>query len=268
MVVVGLKILAPLFLFASVVYSEWSKPHDKSERRRAVVLTAMGAVVAAATVTGLVYEHGSQAAAVAAAQKEAVETRREVTATREEVTETRTEAAVMRQELRGLKESTDAVVALYPGLTEQEALDRVADELRGLRERSTDLEDQLAGLMTYRDVAELDVSGVHRLAGSGIGWNGEVARDLEGTWVDRDGRLYPRCDQTAVDKYSAAAVNHPTFPFAHYALSECAFGAGTDTWRQPAEHALRILRHTTQIAGRHPHHDAVSRLLRSRLEQP
>ena len=60
------------------------------------------------------------------------------------------------------------------------------------------------------------------------------------------------------------AESHPSFPFTHYALSECAFRAGDDAWRQHVDRALEILRHITRIAGHHRHHAEVYQCLRSR----
>ena len=63
------------------------------------------------------------------------------------------------------------------------------------------------------------------------------------------------------------AESHPSFPLTHDALSECAFRAGDDAWRQHGDRALEILRHITRIAGHHRHHAEVDHCLRSRLEQ-
>ena len=108
--------------------------------------------------------------------------------------------------------------ARYPDLTGKEALDRVAEEIRELREGSADLEDQLTGLKMYSDVAELNVLGDPGTAGSGLRYSSALTRALEGTWDERDGQLYQRCDQTSLAKFSAVARGHPAFPFAHSAL--------------------------------------------------
>ena len=63
------------------------------------------------------------------------------------------------------------------------------------------------------------------------------------------------------------AESHPAFPLTHDALSECAFRAGDDAWRQHGDRALEILRPITRIAGHHRHHAEVDHCLRSRLEQ-
>ena len=64
------------------------------------------------------------------------------------------------------------------------------------------------------------------------------------TQVERGGGFHPRCDQPTLDKFHAVTVSHPSFPFTYYALSECAFEAGKDTWRQYTDRALGILERT------------------------
>ena len=243
MIVLVLKVLVPLLSIIPIVRSEWSKQADMGVwelARRTAVSTAVAALVA----IGLVADHMNQSGALAAAQDDAAEAGRA---------------------LQRIENATAEVVALMrerdPGLTEQEALDRVADELR-------ELEDQLTGLRMYGDVSELDVLGAPFIAGEGISVTSPLMQALEGTWDISDSRISPHCDQTALAKFSAVTENHPSFPFAHYALSDCAFGAGDNTWREHADRALEILRHTTEIAGHHSHHTAVYRHLRSRLEQP
>ena len=72
---------------------------------------------------------------------------------------------------------------------------------------------------------------------------------------------------TTLSRILTITERHPSFPFAHYMLSECAFQAGDDAWRRHADRAMEILRHTTQIPGHHPHHSGVYERLRSRMEQ-
>ena len=246
MLVLGLKILGPSLVFASGVYHDGRTQHDQSVRER-VWRTAVTTVAGAAMVAVIGVDHRSQAAFAAAAQKEAAEA---------------------RKSLQGLEESVAEVVACVwerdPGLTEQEALDRVID---AWRERAADREDQLTGLPMYRAVSTLGVLGESGTAGPGLREKSPVIRALEGTWDDRDGSLYVRCDHTALATVSAAAESHPSFPFTHDALAECAFRAGDDAWRQHGDRALEIVRHTTQIAGHHRHHAEVSHCLRRRLEQ-
>ena len=267
MLVLGLKILGPSLLFAYGVYHDWSKQHDKSVREL-VWRTAVTTVAVAAMVAVIVVDHRSQAAAVAEAQNIQAAAVAEAQKEAAFAAAAQEEAAEARKSLQGLEESVAEVVAFVrerdPGLTEQEALDRVIEELR---ERAADLEDQLTGLTMYSAVSKLGVLGESGTAGPGLRENSPLIRALEGTWDDRDGSLYVRCDQTALAKFSAAAESHPSFPFTHYALSECAFRAGDDAWRQHVDRALEILRHTTRIAGHHRHHAEVYQRLRSRLEQ-
>ena len=271
MIVLVLKVLVPLLSIIPIVRSEWSKQADMGVwelARRTAVSTAVAALVA----IGLVADHMNQSGALAAAQDDAAEAR-EARRRIEELTSEQAAALTAAQDdaaeagraLQRIENATAEVVALMrerdPGLTEPEALDRVADELR-------ELEDQLTGLRMYGDVSELDVLGAPFIAGEGISVTSPLMQALEGTWDISDSRISPHCDQTALAKFSAVTENHPSFPFAHYALSDCAFGAGDNTWREHADRALEILRHTTEIAGHHSHHTAVYRYLRSRLEQP
>ena len=118
-------------------------------------------------------------------------------------------------------------------------------------------------------MAELDPKGTRGLAGPGSGLreNSPLIRALEGIWEERDGQLYPRCDSSAIDRFRAVTIEYPVFPFAHYALSVCAFSAGDDSWRPHAEEAVEIFRHTTQIDGRKPQHNQALQLLQDRLER-
>ena len=279
MYVLGLKVLVPLLVSAAAVYSEWSTERKKKQRRRAKLLTAVYVIVAAASVAGLVYDHVDQAARTAAAEEEAAAARQARERAQEEAERARqgrqqaerdaAAARLERQNIAGsVQQVVDYMLELDPTLTEQQALDRVVAEFDDLRELSADLEDQLAGLRRYSDVAELNALGDPGVAGLGLSYSSALTRALEGAWAERDGRHYPRCDQASLAKFSAAVESRPTFPFTHYALSECAFEADDDTWRQHAERAVEILRHTTELAGHHSHHDEVYRVLRGRLEEP
>ena len=235
-------------------------------------------VVATLSVIGLVADHRNQSAAVAVAQVEAADARQarerieEMTSQQATaLTAAQKEAAEARRALQRIEDATAEVVTLMrerdPSLTEQEALDRLAEELRVLHKRSAGLEDELTGLKTYSAMAKLNVLGDPGTAGAGLRHTSDLIRALEGSWEERDGKLFRRCDQTSLAKFSAVAKSYPTFPFGHSALAECAIVAGNDSWRQHAERSLEILRHTTQIAGRHPHHNEVYERLRSHVEQ-
>ena len=102
-----------------------------------------------------------------------------------------------------------------PSLTQQEALARIVEELRELRERSADHEDQLTGLKSYGDMARLNPAGLTGIArpGSGLSESSDLSRALEGAWdVDDDDVHAARCDQAALGKFSGVARKHPTFP--------------------------------------------------------
>ena len=156
-----------------------------------------------------------------------------------------------------------------PGLTEEEALDLLAEELRELYERTASLGDQLTGVRLYSDVSKRDVLGYPDpyKAKSVISYSDDLTRALEDTWVERGDQYNPCCDQPTLDKFLAVTVSHPFFPFTYYALSVCAFEAGMDTWRQYADHALGILERTTQFEPPHRQHVQAYERLRARLEQ-
>ena len=104
-------------------------------------------------------------------------------------------------------------------------------------------------------------------AKSVISYSDDLTLALGDTWVERGGWFHPRCDQPTLDKFHAVTVSHPSFPFTYYALSECAFEAGKDTWRQYTDRALGILERTIQFKPPHRQHVQAYERLRARLEQ-
>ena len=158
-VVFGLKVLAPILSYVAGIRGEWETLPVKSARtlvRRTRAQMALAVVVA----VGLSEDHFRQAATAAAAREEtaairmdAAATREDAAAAREETTALREEAAVIREEsalaaaaarqdaegarhaLHRLEEGLAALIR-EPDLTGQEALDRIAEELRELHERS------------------------------------------------------------------------------------------------------------------------------------
>ena len=279
MYVLVAKILAPVVVFCTTVVSEWSRLRDASTRRQAIRRVTMGAAVAVAVSAGLVVDHGNQTAAVATAQEDAAEAQAARQSIQESLDEQDADLSAARGELSETQESlsrlegwAEEAVALMrerdPSLTQQEALARIVEELRELRERSADHEDQLTGLKSYGDMARLNPAGLTGIArpGSGLSESSDLSRALEGAWdVDDDDVHAARCDQAALGKFSGVARKHPTFPFAHYALAICALSNEDPTWRQHAERALAILEHTTQIAGRAGAHDQAYEFLLARL---
>ena len=272
MYVLVAKILAPVVVFCTTVISEWSRLRDASTRRQAMRRMTMGAAVAVAVSAGLVVDHGNQTEAVATAQAARQSIQESLNEQDADLSAARGELAETHESLSRLEGWAEEAVALMrerdPSLTQQAALAGIVEELRELRERSADHENQLTGLKSYGDMASLDPAGLTGKArpGSGLSEAGDLSRALEGAWdVDDDDVHTARCDQAALGKFSGVARKHPTFPFAHYALAICALGNEDPTWRQHAERALAILEHTTQIAGRTPAHDQAYEILLARL---
>ena len=260
-----LKVLAPLLSYYAVYRSERKKQQDKSmwEAAKRTGVPAAGAVLFAA---GLVVDHMIQTASVEAAREQVTEEQQ----ARKWALE---DAARSRQERQRIEKLTAEAVAILrernPGLTEEEALDLLAEELRELYERTAGLEDQLTGLRLYSDVSTRDVLGYPDpyKAKSVISYSDDLTRALEDTWVERGDQYHPRCDQPTLDKFLAVTVSHPSFPFTYYALSVCAFKAGKDTWHQYTDRALGILERTTQFEPPHRQHVQAYERLRARLEQ-
>ena len=132
-------------------------------------------------------------------------------------------------------------------------------------------EDQISGIQMYSEVAELNVLGEHKLAEgrNGIGWNSPLFQAIEGTWAldERDGKYRPRCSRDSLTRLSGVTEQFSSFPFSHLALAMCARRVGDVGWRQYADRAMEILKHTTQIAGSHPHHAESYRLLQRYLTE-
>ena len=279
MYVLVAKVLAPVVVFFTTVVSEWSRLRDASTRRQAMRRVTMGATVAVVVSAGLVVDHGNQTAAVATAQEDAAEAQAARQSIQESLDAQDADLSAARGELTETQESlsrfegwAEEAVALMrerdPRLTQQEALARIVEELREMRERFADHEDQLTGLKSYGDMAQLNPAGLTGKVrpGSGLSESSDLARALEGAWdVDDDDVHTARCDQAALGKFSDVTRKHPTFPFAHYALAICALGNEDPTWRQHTERALAILEHTTQIAGRPGAHAQAYEFLLARL---
>ena len=176
----------------------------------------MGAAVAVAISAGLVVDHGNQTAAVVTAQEDTAEAQAARQSIQESLDEqdtdfsaARVELAATQESLRRLESWAEEAVALMrerdPSLTQQEALARIVGELRELRERSADHEDQLTGLKSYGDMAQLGPAGLTGIAhhDSGLSESSDLSRALEGAWdVDDDGVHTARCDQAALGKFS------------------------------------------------------------------
>jgi len=185
-VLLVLKILVPLLSVILIVRRERRERPDMGigelTKRTAgrVTMALLAAVV-------LVGEHMTQSASVAAAQAEAAgarQARQRIEASTLEQTEAlataQEKAEKARRALQRIEDATAEVVALMratdPSLTAQEALDRLADELRELHKRSAGLEAQLSGLQMYSDVAALNVLGDPDTAGVGLRYSSALTR--------------------------------------------------------------------------------------------
>ena len=223
-----LKILAPLISYIVSARRERRELHDKSIRA-VLRQTAWSAALAVTVSVGLAVEHGIQA---------------------EDLSASRTDAAMAREERKRITEAL-----------EEEHVD--AEEARKASSaRIVDLEEQLSGVQKYREVAYLDHRGIHGWVGDGLSWDSDLARAMkdvgaEEVFVHPDVFDKPpvftgvSCPQSLAGKLSAITERHPTFPFAHFWLAQCALGAGDSGWVQHAERAMAIFRHTTQIEGHH-----------------
>ena len=183
MYVLGLKVLVPLLSFAFVARSEWSKQRDKSVLELARQ-TAGKAVMAVVVATGLVVDHTIQTASVKAAREQVTEERQ----AREWALEDASRARQERQRIEGLTaEAVDILRERNPGLTEEEALGLLAEELRELYDRTSGLEDQLTGLRRYSAVSKRDVLGYPEpyKAKAVISYSDDLTRALEDTWIER-----------------------------------------------------------------------------------
>lgn len=140
MYVLGLKVLVPLLVCAVAVCSEWSTVR-KEKQRRAKLFTAVYAIVAVASVAGLVHDHVDQAARTAAAEEEAVAARQARQRAQEEAEmalqgrrQAESDADAARLERQNIATSVQQVIDLMreldPSLTDQQALDRIVAEFK------------------------------------------------------------------------------------------------------------------------------------------
>ncbi len=123
----------------------------------------------------------------------------------------------------------------------------------------TDAEADLEALRDYSYVARLTLDGTSGRAGAGLKETTELSRMLEATVVEREGKLFPRCDQPSLNRYAVVAEAKPRFPFAHYSLAVCLRRLGDLAWSDNAREAVVIFRKTTRLADHHPSHDEALR---------
>ena len=171
-------------------------------------------------------------------------------------------AHIERKEISGeIKELAALVGAMDPSLTDEQTLSRIGVEIHRLRERTSELDDELDGLRKYGSVARLNVVGLSGTAGVGLRESSPLSRALEGAYETTVEELrtmhQTKCDDEAMSSFADVATKYPHFPFAHWAVAVCLREAGSPLWRVHAERAMAILEHTTRISGRHSHHDSV-----------
>lgn len=161
----------------------------------------------------------------------------------------------------GIKELASLVGAIDPGLTDEQAINTIGNEIHRLREKASKLEGDLEGLRRYSGIAQLNIFGLTGKFGEGLSESSPLSRALDGAYEEiEDGveRTYrPNCSAAGVARLKEATSKFPDFPFAHWALAMCRGQEGDPLWRTHAEQALEILEHTTRIAGHHAHHDEV-----------
>lgn len=122
-------------------------------------------------------------------------------------------------------------------------------------------ENDLEGLRKYSQVAKYNERGVTERIGYGLVESGPMASDLRGAYekLRAGGKtwIFPRCDHKSIMKFEHVAKKYPEFPFSYSSLAICKRRMKDPEWRMHAEQALKILRHTTSIAYRHPAHDRI-----------
>ena len=172
---------------------------------------------------------------------------------------------------RGVEQLVALARERNPALSEKDALNEVVEELRALRQATSDLGFELEGVRRYGSVAELNAFGLKGLAGSGLKESSPISRVLENAYIreEREGqvRIFPRCDTTGATAFDDAATLNPDFPFAYWGLAVCGYYRGDPSWRVHAEQAVTIFQHTTQIAGHKPDHDDALKELTALLSQ-
>ena len=254
-----LKLIGPLVILAAALLrlgldNRW---RDRRTLRRRIVLRVLVGVMFVGTVLteiGLIHDHIAE-------QRE-----------RESATSQADERALKAQEERQqLSESMAELVTLArqrdPSLTEQQALSEISAEFRSLRQQTAQLKSELGGLKRYSSVSKLNAQGLTGIAGAGLKESSALSRALEGAYVEREGKLYPRCDVEGIAQFAKVAREHPSFPFAHYALAVCQRRADNSGWRCHASRAVEILNHTTELDGHHSHQDQIHQELQRLLKE-
>ena len=259
-----LKLTGPVIPVAAALIqlgreSGWLSRGTLGSRRWTFAL--IGTIILGGAVTSAMTWHTHESANEERQRNERIATEREQQAQnqRREITE-----AIKDIEL-ALEREHD------PDLTPQEALSKIGIEVNRLREQALKLKQELEGLRRYGRVAQMDVTGMIVIGGGTVGIETEISESLNGgyeTIDEEEGKRYQaRCDEQGRSILETAAILHPEFPFAHAWIAECLRKEQDPRWRIHANRAMTILNHTTQIAGHHPHHSQMRRILARTLEE-
>jgi len=124
---------------------------------------------------------------------------------------------------------------------------------------STKTESMLTTIRDYSSVAQLDALGQPPNMGinSDVKIENKLTVLLEGTYSVANGQIFMKRDSKAEQRYITIIEEYPNFPFGYYYLALCHRERGDDEWRLHAQHALDILKNTTQIDGHSKNHDEV-----------
>jgi len=124
---------------------------------------------------------------------------------------------------------------------------------------STKTESMLTTIRDYSSVAQLDALGQPPNMGitSDVKIENKLTMLLEGTYSVANGQIFMKRDLKAEQRYITIIEEYPNFPFGYYYLALCHRERGDDEWRLHAQHALDILKNTTQIDGHSKNHDEV-----------
>ena len=131
--------------------------------------------------------------------------------------------------------------------------------------KSEELEGTVSTLRDFSSVAALGPTGVTGMAGAGLKEETQISKVIEGAWAERNGGLFPSCDEQSLVKFRRAIEMFPRFPFSHYALAICLRGQGDSDWERHARSAVEILDKTTTLAAHHSSHDQARDELRRYL---
>ena len=204
----GLNLALPLLVLAVALAQDrldHRRPDWPARQRAAWRRTLLGCMLVATALT-----------LVITWQKDfrAREGRAQIAETAQEQEEkARTERKEISDEI---KELAVLVGAMDPRLTDEQALSRIGLEILRLRERTSELEDELDGLRKYRSVARLNVLGLSGRAGAGLTESSALSRALEGAYettvMGSNTTHRTKCDEESVSRFVDVATKVSSFP--------------------------------------------------------